>query len=88
MAQERAHVPHPSRRRRPSGRVITGIVLGILGLIFVFQNTHSGRINVFFWHVTLPSWVWLLILFVVGVIVGSFFPWLRRSARRGRSRSD
>ena len=68
-------------RGRAIGRLIVALVLLVLVVIFIFQNTARGRINVFFWHVTLPTWVWLAGVLVVGVLVGSLFPWFR--PRRG-----
>jgi uncharacterized integral membrane protein len=65
-----------------SGKAIVAGVLGILALIFIFQNTGSNSVHLFFWEVRLPSWVWLLVLFLVGVAVGSVFPWFRRGNRR------
>ncbi len=63
---------------RLSPRMIVGLIIAILALIFVFQNTHRGRVNLFFWSVEAPAWLWMLTLFVAGVIVGSVFPWFRR----------
>jgi uncharacterized integral membrane protein len=57
--------------------VIAGLV-GVLALVFVFQNAEQAGVQLFFWQVTAPGWVWLLGLFLAGVAVGSFFPWLRR----------
>lgn len=54
------------------------LILGVLALVFIFQNTDQASVNLFAWEVTAPGWVWLLGLFVVGVAVGSVFPWLRR----------
>jgi len=30
----------------------------------------------------MPAWIWLVVIFAAGVVVGSVFPWLRR--RYGR----
>ena len=73
---------HVERGRwRPSRKLIASAVLVVLALVFVFQNTKRGRVNVFFWHVTLPAWIWLLVIFLVGVVVGSVFPWFRRQRK-------
>lgn len=74
--------PAPRGRSGVSGKAVVAIVLSVLALIFVFQNTNSARIDLFFWHVTAPTWIWLLVLFVGGVVVGSIFPWFRRRSRR------
>ncbi|MDF3048750.1 MAG: hypothetical protein K0R87_388 [Pseudonocardia sp.] len=66
-----------------SPRVIGTIVIAVLALIFVFQNTGRGQVQFLFWTVTAPAWAWLLMIFVAGLIVGSLFPWLRRRGSRG-----
>jgi uncharacterized integral membrane protein len=58
-------------------KFIIAAVLGILALIFIIQNSSSRRVHVFFWSVSMPTWIWLLVVLVIGVIVGSVYPWLR-----------
>lgn len=70
----------PSRRRL-SPRLVAAVVLGVLALVFIFQNTGSGHVNFLFWDIALPAWVWLLVIFLIGVVVGSMFPWFRRKGR-------
>lgn len=66
-----------------SPKAIGAVVIAVLALIFVFQNTARGQVRFLFWTVTAPAWAWLLVIFVAGLIVGSLFPWLRRSGRNG-----
>jgi uncharacterized integral membrane protein len=61
-----------------------GVVV-VLALVFIFQNTGQTRIHLLFARIENPAWVWLLILFAAGFVVGSIFPWFRRPARRRRS---
>lgn len=68
-------------RGRISPKMIVGIVLGVLALVFIFQNTGTGHVNFLFWDITLPAWVWLLVIFLAGVVVGSMFPWFRGRRR-------
>ena len=72
--------PEP-KNHEISPKLIIGVVIGVVALIFVLQNTRSGRINLLFWHVTAPAWLWLIILFGAGVVVGSLFPWFRRKKK-------
>jgi uncharacterized integral membrane protein len=65
-----------------SWRMIVGGVIAVLALILILQNTHDVQIHVFFWHADRPLWLWLLLLFVAGFIVGSLFPWANLLARR------
>lgn len=59
-------------------RTVVAAVLVVLALVFVFQNTSSRRVHLLFWSVSLPTWIWLLVIFVAGVAAGSLFPWLRK----------
>ena len=75
--------PGPGRQRRSiSPRLVAGIVLAILALVFVFQNTGNGRVTFLFWRVDAPAWTWLVLIFAVGVIVGLLVPQFRRNDRR------
>jgi uncharacterized integral membrane protein len=59
-------------------RTVVAGVLVVLALVFVFQNTSSRRVHFLFWSMSMPAWIWLLIIFAVGVTAGSVFPWLRK----------
>ncbi|UYM07328.1 LapA family protein [Solicola gregarius] len=63
-------------RIRP--KTVIGVVIAVLALVFVFQNTGKGQVDFLFWSVSMPAWIWLLVIFAAGVVVGSNFPWLRR----------
>jgi uncharacterized integral membrane protein len=63
--------------RSISPKLIVAGVVAVLALIFVFQNTGSRRIHFLFWSLSMPQWIWLLVIFVAGAVVGSIFPWLR-----------
>lgn len=73
-----------ARRVPVSLKLVGAAVLGVLATVFVFQNTARGQIDFLFWSVRMPAWIWLLAVFLAGVVVGSMFPWLRR--RRPASR--
>jgi uncharacterized integral membrane protein len=65
-------------KRQISPKAIVGIVLVVLVLIFVFQNTASRRVHLYFWDLDLPAWIWLVGVLAIGFVVGSLFPWFRR----------
>jgi uncharacterized integral membrane protein len=69
------------RRARFPRKLIGPAVIAVLALIFVFQNTASGRVDFLFWSFEAPAWLWLLIIFLAGGISGWLFG--RRSRRRG-----
>jgi uncharacterized integral membrane protein len=66
------------RVKHLSRRTILIIVLAVVALIFVFQNTRNTQIHVLFWNSDLALWLWLLLLFAAGFVVGSLFPWFKR----------
>jgi uncharacterized integral membrane protein len=68
-------------RRRIPAKLIGAAAIGLLALIFVFQNTDEGRVDFLFWSFSAPAWLWLLIIFLAGALVGSIFG--RRGRRRG-----
>lgn len=73
----------PETRRFPlTPKAILGIVIAVLALVFVFQNTKRGHVHFLFWSISMPGWIWLLVVFAAGVVVGSMFPWLRRGRRK------
>jgi uncharacterized integral membrane protein len=63
------------------GRV-TVLVLAVLALIFIFENTGDVRIRVLIPVVTMPLWGALLITFVAGGLCGMYAGYARRRRRR------
>jgi uncharacterized integral membrane protein len=72
----------PDRRFKLSPRLVIGAVIGVLALVFVLQNTGRMRVHILFTHIDNPLWVWLVVLFAAGFIVGSVFPWFRRRRKK------
>jgi uncharacterized integral membrane protein len=75
----------PPQQRSVSPKLIVGIILAVIALVFIIQNTSKSKVDVFFWDASAPKWIWMIILFGAGVVVGSLFPWFRR---RDRARKD
>ena len=67
-----------------NGRLIAVGVIGILILILILQNTkESWRCHFFFWWISLPAWLMLILWLVVGFLVGlGLGAVLRRRKRR------
>ncbi|MCJ7779328.1 MAG: LapA family protein [Acidimicrobiia bacterium] len=61
---------------------IVGGGAALLALIFVVQNTGSGTVQFLFWDFTTATWVWALLLFLLGGVSGYFFHWHRSRSRR------
>lgn len=51
-------------------KMIVAIVLGVIGVIIVFQNFQPVETNVLLWRLTLPHVVFLGIVFGAGCILG------------------
>jgi uncharacterized integral membrane protein len=83
MSELPSHEPAPvDHKWRPSPKLIGATVVAVLALVLALQNTRRTRIDIYFWTVRAPLWIWLIIIFVAGLVVGSVFPWFRRSKRR------
>lgn len=78
----------PDQKTRPNPRLILGIVLGVLALVFVAENTKSTKIRFFIPQVTAPLWMGLLVAALLGVLAGALIarhlaaPELRRLRTR------
>jgi uncharacterized integral membrane protein len=66
-------------------KMIVGIVIGVIGLIIVFQNFQRVDTMVLFWRMTLPHIAVLGIVFAAGIILGSVLSlmWCMRYWERG-----
>jgi uncharacterized integral membrane protein len=59
------------------GRIAV-LLLGVLGLIFVFGNTRATRIRLLVPVVTTPLWIALLATGLIGAVCGAYFMGRRR----------
>jgi uncharacterized integral membrane protein len=68
-------------------KMIVGIVIGVIGLIIVFQNFQRVDTMVLFWRMTLPHIAVLGIVFVAGIILGAVLSvmWCMRNLQEGGS---
>jgi uncharacterized integral membrane protein len=55
-------------------RIIAGIVLFVLTLVFIFQNTDKADITFLFFTWSVGIWFGLLIAFLLGALAGWFVP--------------
>jgi uncharacterized integral membrane protein len=62
-------------------KLIVGIVLAVLALVFIFQNTEKREVNFLFWDISAPTWLWMLIVFAAGVVVGLLIPRFRNRGK-------
>ena len=62
-----------------------GSVLPILlaiSLAFVLSNLESGVIRFLGFQFEMPVWIWFLGVLIVGVLIGSLFPWFRPKSKK------
>jgi uncharacterized integral membrane protein len=68
------------KSRRISAKAVLWIVLAVLVLIFILQNTKEVRVDLLFWDVSTGLWLMLLVVFLIGLALG----WLLARLRAGR----
>jgi uncharacterized integral membrane protein len=62
-----------------SWKVIGGVGVLVLALIFIVQNTNDAEITFLFWDFTVGLWFGLLIAMLLGMVIGWLLPkFLRR----------
>lgn len=54
------------------------LLLGVLALIFIFENTRDTRIRLLVPEVTMPLWTALLATGLIGALCGAYFMGRRR----------
>ena len=74
--------------RRGMGTLIGLGIVGILFLIFIFQNTEKVKFQFLFFDFTWPAWLMLLVLFVLGMLAGFITSALLRRRRRKARRDE
>ena len=67
----------PAKKSRNTLKLVVVLVLVAAAVVFIVQNTNSGTVNFLWMSITMPYWIWFTILLVVGVVIGSIFPWFR-----------
>ncbi|MGI5459376.1 DUF1049 domain-containing protein [Streptomyces sp. CA-249302] len=60
------------RQLMTPSRIIV-LLLGVLALIFIFENTRATRIRLLIPEVTMPLWMALLATGVIGALCGAYF---------------
>ena len=83
---QRGPAPLPGQKPRPdrSWRFYAAIAVGIVALVFIFQNSQEVQVDFIFATTETPLFFVLLITFALGVVAG----WLWPHVRRGRKRDD
>ena len=65
------------------GKLIAAGVVGLLLLILILQNTkESWKVHLFFWWFSLPAWLMVILLLVVGFLIGFVLSALLRRRKK------
>ena len=51
-------------------KIITGLVLAVLLIIILFQNTHDTILRLYFWEISMPQIILILLLLIIGFLGG------------------
>lgn len=51
-------------------KVIAGLVVGILFLIFLFQNTDVVTLRLYFWNISMPQIILIPVVLLIGFAGG------------------
>jgi uncharacterized integral membrane protein len=51
-------------------KMIAGLVLGVLILIILFQNTQATVLRFYFWNISMPQIILILLVLVIGLVCG------------------
>lgn len=62
----------------PSLRVVISVVLAVIALVFIIQNDRIVTIKLLIPEVTMPLWVALAAMLLIGVLIGTILNWRRR----------
>jgi uncharacterized integral membrane protein len=68
-------------RRRVSPKLVIGLVVGVLFVILILQNTSDTKVDLLFWDVSAGLWILLIGAFLLGMFFGWLLPKLRRGDR-------
>ncbi len=68
-------------------KIITIIILAVLLIIFVLQNTAIVEIKFWFWELSIPGALLLFICFAVGLIIGLIIPSTRKKEEQKENQS-
>lgn len=72
----------PPEQGKDNAKVVVAIIIAIAALTFVFSNVAPATLHFLFLQFTMPAWGWFLAGPLVGVVIGSLFPWFRPKKKK------
>jgi uncharacterized integral membrane protein len=58
------------RREAMKPKIITGLILGVLIIIILFQNTKTMELQLYFWTISMPKIILILLVLIIGFLSG------------------
>jgi uncharacterized integral membrane protein len=72
------------QKSKISAALVAWIVLAVLAVVFILQNTRNSKVTFLFWDGTVSIWIVIVIAIVLGVLLDRLGTWFVRR-RRGRA---
>jgi uncharacterized integral membrane protein len=69
-------------------KVIAGFVIGILFVIFLFQNMDDVALRLYFWQVSMPKIILVPLAMLIGFVAGFVLAKLTGKIRKPKSATD
>lgn len=69
-------------------KFVTGIIFGVLMVIFIFQNIDIVVINFLFWHVSISRALMIFVVFLIGVILGTLLKCLQKGKEKPEKKAE
>jgi uncharacterized integral membrane protein len=82
MADDTGAPAPASERRGVSPSFVIGVVVAVLTVIFVLQNTRRTKVEFLAWDVRPPLWIVLLVTAVAAIVAGELLGTVVRRRRR------
>jgi len=81
MSMENAPKLPANEQWRPTTKEIVAAVIGVVALLFIFQNNKTGHFHFLWFDFSGRVWLWLLFIFGAGLATGLLIA-SRRSHRK------
>jgi len=69
-------------------KVIAGLVIGILFLVFLFQNVEHVALRLYFWQVSMPKIILVPLAMLIGFAAGFVAAKITGKPRKNQSAKD
>jgi uncharacterized integral membrane protein len=74
-----------TERRKVSATMVAWIVIAIIAVIFILQNTKRAGVTFLFWDGTVSVWVVIVLAMIIGAVLDRLATWAIRRRRAHRA---